>query len=162
MLVVGSFMERVGFFNTTPLWTTIHWQNVFTDPMFMNALVTTIVISVVAGVVSPIIFSLLAYMIVRTRWRGRNLLDTIIWASAAMPGILLGLGLLLMFLVTPGLKVLFGTIWVLMIVIVAAGATTGVNVLKGVFVQLGASLEEAGRVAGAAGSGRTSGLSFLS
>jgi iron(III) transport system permease protein len=149
VLVLGSFMERVGFFNTTPLWTTIHWQNVLTNPMFTSALLTTIVLSVVAGVVSPVVFSLLAYMIVRTRWRGRTVLDSIIWASAAMPGILLGLGLLLMFLITPGLKWLFGTIWVLMIVIIAAGTTTGVNVLKGVFVQLGASLEEAGRVAGA-------------
>jgi len=149
VLIVGSFMERVGFFNTTPLWTTMHWTNVFTDPQFTSALLTTLIVSVVAGVASPIIFSLLAYMIVRTRWRGRSLLDSIIWGSAAMPGILLGLGLLLMFLITPGLKVLFGTIWVLMIVIIAAGATTGVNVLKGVFVQLGASLEEAGRVSGA-------------
>jgi iron(III) transport system permease protein len=71
-----------------------------------------------------------------------------IWGSSAMPGILLGLGLLLMFLTTPGLKSLFGTIWPLIIVMVLGGATTGVNLFKGVLVQLGASMEEAARVSG--------------
>jgi iron(III) transport system permease protein len=122
---------------------------VFANPQFQDAVVTTVILSVVAGVVSPIIFSLLAYVIVRTNQRGRGLLDGIIWASAALPGILVGLGLLLMFLTTPFLRPLFGTLWVLIIVVAVAGVTTGVNVLKGVMVQLGASLEEAGRVSGA-------------
>ena len=72
-----------------------------------------------------------------------------IWGSSAMPGILLGLGLLLMFLTTPGLKVLFGTIWPLIIVMVLGGATTGTNLFKGVLVQLkGEHGEKAARVSG--------------
>ena len=110
---------------------------------------TTLTLAVTAGLLSPILFSMLAYVIVRTRQRGRGILDAIIWASAAMPGILLGFGLLLMFLMTPGLRLLFGTTWVLLIVVTISGVTTGTNVFKGVLVQLGASLEEAGRVAGA-------------
>lgn len=66
-----------------------------------------------------------------------------------MPGILLGLGLLLMFLITPGLRWIFGTIWPLVIVVIVSGITTGVSVFKGVLVQLGNDLEEAGRVSGA-------------
>lgn len=50
------------------------------------------------------------------------MLDSIIWFSAAMPGILLGVGLLLMFLETPGLKSLFGSIWALVLVVVFAGS----------------------------------------
>jgi iron(III) transport system permease protein len=149
VLAVGSLMNRVGFFNTTPLWTTIHWEDVLGNVQFQKAMTTTLVLAVTAGIFSPILFSMLAYVIVRTRLRGRAALDSIIWASAAMPGILLGLGLLLMFLTTPVLNVLFGTLWVLLIVVVVSGVTTGTNVFKGVLVQLGASLEEAGRVSGA-------------
>ena len=98
---------------------------------------------------SPFLFSILAYILVRTRWPGRGALDLIIWGSAAIPGILSGLGLLWLFLGTPGLGVLFGTIWALLIVVILQGSTTGVNVLKGVFVQVGADMEEAARVAGA-------------
>ncbi len=149
VLVLGSFMVRVGFFNTTPLFTFSHWTGVLGDHQFQGALSTTLTLSVTAALLSPILFSLLAYIIIRTRLRGRTILDSLIWGSAAMPGILVGLGLLFMFLTTPGLKVLFGTIWVLLIVVVISGVTTGTNVFKGVLVQIGASLEEAGRVAGA-------------
>jgi iron(III) transport system permease protein len=149
ILLVGSVMTRVGFFNAVPLWTWEHWQDVFVEKRFQDALKTTLTLAITAGILSPILFSLLAYVIVRTRQRGRDILDSIIWASAAMPGILLGFGLLLMFLMTPGLRLLFGTTWVLLIVVTISGVTTGTNVFKGVLVQLGASLEEAGRVAGA-------------
>jgi len=149
ILLVGSVMTRVGFFNAVPLWTMDHWEQVFQQKRFQDALKTTLTLAVTAGVLSPILFSLLAYVIVRTRQRGRAILDSIIWASAAMPGILLGFGLLLMFLMTPGLRLLFGTTWVLILVVTISGVTTGTNVFKGVLLQLGASLEEAGRVAGA-------------
>jgi len=149
VLVVGSFMARVGFFDTTPLWTLRHWQLVFANSAFLKATGTTLILATTAAIASPILFSILAYMIVRTRWRGRALLDSIIWSSAAMPGILLGLGLLLMFLITPGLRWIFGTIWPLVIVVIVSGITTGVSVFKGVLVQLGNDLEEAGRVSGA-------------
>ena len=148
-LVVGSFMTRVGFFNVTQVWTLDHWETVLTDPMFLSALGTTLIIGVAAGVLGPIIFSVLAYVIVRTNWRFRAVLDTIIWSSSALPGILIGLGLLLVFLRTPGLNLLFGTIWPLIIVLTLRGATTGTNMFKGVLVQLGGVMEEAGRVSGA-------------
>src|SRR5262249_15360644 len=132
-----------------PTWTTEHWTNVLTSDGFMQALETTIKLALAAGILGPILFSLVAYVIVRTRIRGRSLLDALIWLSAAMPGTLIGLGLLLVFLGTPGLKALFNTIWLLLIVVILAGITTGTNVFKGVLVQLGPSLEEAGRVSGA-------------
>lgn len=148
VLLVGSFMTRVGFFNAKPVWTTNHWHLVMGAPDFWQAVHTTVLLACTAGVLSPIIFSLLAYIMVRTRWRGRAFLDAIIWFSAAMPGVLLGLGLLLMFLQTPALRWLFGSIWSLILVVVLMGITTGVNVFKGVLVQLGTELEEAARVAG--------------
>jgi iron(III) transport system permease protein len=148
VLIVGSFMTRVGFFNARPAWTGAHWDQVFSAPDFWLAVKTTLVLACTAGVLSPVIFSALAYIMVRTRWRGRVILDSIIWFSAAMPGVLLGLGLLLMFLQTRGLRWLFGSIWSLILVVVFMGITTGVNVFKGVLVQLGNELEEAARVSG--------------
>ena len=149
IVVMGSFMARAGFFNTTPLWTLGHWQYVLTDPGFLKGFRTTMILALTAGFGSPILFSLLAYMMVRTTWRGRRLLDSIIWVSAAIPGILSGLGLLIMFLSTPGLTWLYGSIWALILVVVISGNTTGTNVFKGVMVQLGKDLEEAARVSGA-------------
>jgi iron(III) transport system permease protein len=115
----------------------------------VKALRTTLVLSVSAAVLSPLVFSVIAYIIVRTRLPGRGVLDFMIWSAGAIPGILAGLGLLWVFIGTPGLNFLFGTIWALIIVTLLQGKTTGVNIMKGVLVQVGADMEEAARVSGA-------------
>jgi iron(III) transport system permease protein len=148
-LLLGSFMTRAGFFTFTPAFTLRHWSAVFADSMFIEAVQNTLILGAVAAIASPMLFSVFAYIVVRTTWPGRGLLDTIIWSSAAMPGILTGLGLLVMFLGTPGLNVLYATIWALIIVVIIQGKTTGVNVLKSVFLQVGQDMEDAARVSGA-------------
>ena len=148
-LLLGSFMVRAGFFSLDPLFTLRHWIFVFNDEAFLRALRTTLMIALISAVVSPLIFSVIAYLLVRTRLPGRVLLDLVIWGSGALPGILSGLGLLWLFLSTPGLNFMYGTIYALILVVVLQGNTTGVNILKGVFVQVGADMEEAARVSGA-------------
>ena len=147
ILVLGSFMQRIGYFVLG--FTLDHWRFVLTDPVFVKALRTTLVLSITAAICSPFLFSVLAYILVRTRLPGRATLDFMIWGAGAIPGILAGLGLLWVFIGTPGLNFLFGTIWALIIVTLLQGKTTGVNIMKGVLVQVGADMEEAARVSGA-------------
>lgn len=147
VLILGSFMQRIGYFVLG--FTLEHWRLVLTDPVFVKALRTTLTLALTAALLSPLIFSVLAYIIVRTRLPGRATLDLMIWGAGAIPGILAGLGLLWMFIGTPGLNVIFGTIWALIIVVILQGKTTGVNIMKGVLVQVGADMEEAARVSGA-------------
>ena len=147
VLVFGSFMTRIGYFVLG--FTFDHWKFVLSDPVFIKALRTTLLLGTTAAMVSPLLFSVIAYILVRTRLPGRGILDLMVWCAGAIPGILAGLGLLWLFLGTPVINVLFGTIWALIIVVILQGKTTGVNVMKGVFVQVGADMEEAARVSGA-------------
>jgi iron(III) transport system permease protein len=147
ILLLGSFMTRIGYFVLG--FTFDHWKLVLNDPVFMKALRTTLLLGGTAAILSPLLFSVIAYILVRTRLPGRGVLDLMVWGSGAIPGILAGLGLLWVFLGTPVLNALFGTIWALLIVVILQGKTTGVNVMKGVFVQVGADMEEAARVSGA-------------
>ena len=147
VLVLGSFMARIGYFVLG--FTLDHWKFVLSDPVFIKALRTTLLLGTTAAIVSPLLFSMIAYILVRTRLPGRGMLDLMVWCAGAIPGILAGLGLLWLFLGTPVLNVLFGTIWALIIVVILQGKTTGVNVMKGVFVQVGSDMEEAARVSGA-------------
>jgi iron(III) transport system permease protein len=147
ILVFGSFMQRIGYFVLG--FTLDHWSLVLTDPVFVKSLRTTLILATTAAVFSPLIFSVIAYILVRTRLPGRSMLDLMIWSAGAIPGILAGLGLLWVFILTPGVNFLFGTIWALLIVVMLQGKTTGVNMMKGVLVQIGADMEEAARVSGA-------------
>jgi iron(III) transport system permease protein len=147
ILLLGSFMQRIGYFVLG--FTLDHWRFVLSDPVFVKALRTTLILAASAAILSPLLFSVLAYILVRTRLPGRGALDLIIWSSGAIPGILAGLGLLWVFIGTPFLNALFGTVWALIIVVLLQGKTTGVNIMKGVLVQVGPDMEEAARVAGA-------------
>ena len=147
-LVGGSFMTRVGWFTSKPMFTFVHWQEVLTDRFFLTSLMNTFVLSVSTAVVSPMLFSLVAYVLVRTRWRGRTTLDAIVWMSTAMPGILSGLGLLWLFLGTPILTPLYGTMYALVLVVIFQGKLTSTQLIKGVFLQMGSDMEEAARVLG--------------
>jgi iron(III) transport system permease protein len=147
VLLLGSFMTRIGYFVLG--FTLDHWKLVLSDPVFLKALRTTMALGITAAIASPLLFSIIAYILVRTRLPGRGALDLMVWCSGAIPGILAGLGLLWVFLGTPGLNFFFGTIWALILVVILQGKTTGVNIMKGVFVQVGADMEEAARVAGA-------------
>lgn len=147
ILLLGSFMTRIGYFILG--FTLDHWRLVLSDPVFSQAFRTTLLISSAAAIGSPLLFSMVAYLLVRTTLPGRWILDLIIWGSGAIPGILSGLGLMWLFLGTPGLSFLFGTIWALILVVILQGNTTGVNILKATFIQVGADMEEAAKVSGA-------------
>ncbi len=148
-LLLGSFMRRAGIFILTPTYTLDHWRLVLTDPVFLNSLKNTLWLATTAAIVSPLLFSMLAYIIVRTKWIARGALDGLIWISAVIPGMLAGLGLLWMFVGTPFLRPLYGTLIPLIIVVIIQGNTTGVQISKAFYLQMGADLEEQARVSGA-------------
>ena len=148
-LLGGSFMTRAGFFQATPTYTLAHWETVLADPIFARALQTTLIVSTSTAIISPVVFSMVAYVLVRRNWLGRMLLDSIFWFSAGIPGMLSGLGLLWVILATPGLNWLFGTIWILIIVAILQGKLTSTQMFKSTFLQMGQELEDAARISGA-------------
>src|SRR4051812_4315342 len=149
-VLVGSFMTRFGFFNLAQPWTLQHWQRTLGDAVFLRSLGNTIVVAGAAALVGPLLFSLVAYVIVRgKRLWGRGLLDLVLWVPSVIPGALAGLGLLWMFLGVPLFHPLYGTIFLLIIASVMGGVTLATQLFKVAFLQLSAELEEAARMSGA-------------
>jgi iron(III) transport system permease protein len=145
----GSFMTRFGFFNLPKTWTLEYWKMALTDARILQGLQNTLIIAFSAALVGAFFFSLVAYVLVRTKFRGRGILDTICWLPSAIPGVLAGLGLLWMFLGTPFFRPFYGTLFLLVIASVLGGITLATQILKANFVQLGNELEEASRMSGA-------------
>ena len=145
----GSFMTRFGFFNLPKTWTLDYWIMALNDPRIIQALHNTLIVAVTAALFGAFFFSLIGYVLVRTRLPGRTTLDSICWLPSAIPGVLSGLGLLWMFLGTPFFRPFYGTIVLLVIAQVLGGITLSTQILKANFVQLGQELEEASRMSGA-------------
>ncbi len=148
-LFAASFMKLFGFFNVPEPWTLANWRKVLSDDFFLHALGNTFVVAGSAALVSCLLSTLIAYFAVRSGHRGRNVLDFASWLPFALPGILFGVGLLYAILGNPILRPLYGGRTILVMALVAAHMTLGVQILKTAMVQLSGSLEEAGRVNGA-------------
>ena len=148
LLVAGTFMKLFGFFNIAGAWTFDNWGATLSDPVLMRSLWNTVAIGLGSGVIGVFFYSLIAYVIVKTRHRGRGLLDFLSWLPWSIPGILLGVALLWTFLQTKIFLPIYGTIYLLMIAMVIKSMPFGTQVIKSVLLQLGHDLEEASKVCG--------------
>ena len=149
LALLGTFMKLFGFFNIPDPWTIENWKTVLTDDLFLRSLHNTLVLATGTAAVTIVVHSLIAYIAVRTRYAGRRLLDFISWLPFTVPGIILGLALLWLFLGWPILRPLYGTTALLIICGVISGMPLGVQIIKSGLMQLGSELEEASRIAGA-------------
>jgi iron(III) transport system permease protein len=148
MLVLGTFMKLFGFFDLKEPWTLDQWARVLGDPILLTSLRNTLVLTLSVATIGVAIFVLLAYVSVRTTFRLRSAVDFIAWLPSALPGVILGLGLLWMFLATPGFRAIYGTLALLVIALLVAHMTLGVQIIKSSLLQFGVDLEEAARVTG--------------
>ncbi|HLY64375.1 MAG TPA: ABC transporter permease subunit, partial [Chloroflexota bacterium] len=147
-MLLGSFMGVFGYFDAREVWTLRHWADVLGDPTFVGSVANTIVLGVGTAVAAVSLYSLMAYVTVRTRFGGRWAFDVLSWVPFTIPGIILGVAYLLFVLRTPVLTPLYGSMVVLIVVSTLAVMTTATQLLKGTMLQLGAELEEAAKTLG--------------
>jgi iron(III) transport system permease protein len=146
---LGTFMKLFGYFHIKDPWTLDNWRTVLTDELFLRSLRNTVTLALGTAVAALVVHSLIAYIAVRTRYAGRRLLDAISWLPFTVPGIILGLALLWLFLDVGLLRPLYGSMTLLIVAGVISGMPLGVQIIKSGMMQLGSELEEASRIAGA-------------
>ena len=148
-LLMGTFMSLFGFFHIENAWTLENWRRVFRDLIFVGSLKNTLIMSSGAALLSVVFFSVVAYVTVKTKFAWRSLLDAISWLPSAVPGILMGIGLLWLFLDIRFFRPLYGSVGLLILATVIGSITLGTQLLKSNLLQLGRELEEASQAAGA-------------
>jgi iron(III) transport system permease protein len=149
-LITGTFMELFGHFNTEKPWTARHWIGVFTDRVFLRSLRNTVILGLSAAAIGTLIYSVISYLIVRTRLPGRRLIDILSWLPWALPGVLISLALLWTVLGSGGyVKLMYGTVSLLVLAIIIKEMPLGTQIIKAAVQQIGPELEEASSAAGA-------------
>jgi iron(III) transport system permease protein len=148
-LVIGSFMRRYGFFQIASPFTMAHWWNLLSDPIFLVALKNSLIIACVTAAGGVLLYSALAYLLVSRRTATAPLLESLSWMPHVLPGILLSLGLLWLFLATPLRFFLYGTVWGIALALILADSPVTTQAFKAGLLQLGPDLEESARVSGA-------------
>lgn len=148
MVIMGTFMRFFGRFEINNPWTTAHWQSILSSPTLSNAFKNSLLLGAGTALVAVTVFSVFAYLIVRTNLKGRALLDYFVWFPSMVPGIVIGLGYLILFVNVPFLRPLYGTIMALIVVSAMGAITLTTQMIKASLIQLGSELEEASRSVG--------------
>lgn len=148
-LLVGTFMKLFGFFTIKDPFTLNNWKDVLSDPILIRSLKNTLVLGFASAGIGVIVSSLVAYVIVKSRFKARALLDFISWLPWSIPGILLGMALLWTLLLIHKIVPIYGTMGALVLAMAISGLPVCVQVMKSFLMQLSDELEEASMVAGA-------------
>ena len=147
-LLMGSVMNLYGHFEIERVWSLRHWGLVLNDPGFLKALKNTLTLGFATMTVSVVVFSLIAYVIARTNYFFRWAYDLVTWLPFMIPGIVLSLGYMFFSLHSSFTRYFYGTKFLLVLILALTVMTFAVQMLKSSLLQLGADLEEAGRVNG--------------
>lgn len=149
VLVAGSFMRGWGIWSRESI-TTDHWKSFMADPRLMAAITNTVVMGVTVGLVGTLLCAAIGYLIIRTHFAGRPLLEFITWAPRTAPAVVLAVAYIWAFVGgTPILHPLLGTIWIMAIVLIVNGLPLGSRAVNGALYQISAELEQAARISGA-------------
>lgn len=121
------------------------------DAGTQRAFVNSFVLATISGFVSAVIALPFGYFLALRRSRFARAIDLLADAPYAVPGIVLAIGVILVFL--PPLPYLhaslYGTIWIILIAYLARSLPLALRPTAAAFEQLDRSLDEAGQVAGA-------------
>jgi iron(III) transport system permease protein len=147
-LLVGSFFRLFGFYSWDML-TLEHYEWVFENRQVWRAFYNTMLLGIGGASATMILGGMVAYVCVRTRWRGRRLLESLAWLPWMMPGMVLGVGFLWGFAIIPGPVQIYGTVWALLLAYITLGTPLAVRIMNGTFAQLSFDIEECSRVHGA-------------
>jgi iron(III) transport system permease protein len=93
---------------------------------------------------------IVAWVIVRSKFKGRALLDGLTFLPHAIPGVTIGIALIFLYLNPPlNALPLYGTIWIIVLGLCVGYTAFGSRAMNSAIMQIHSELEEAGKVSGA-------------
>jgi iron(III) transport system permease protein len=114
---------------------------------FWDAMWNSIVLALLTATVGMVLTSLIAWIVYKSRLPGSWLLDFLAFVPITIPGIVLGMALILFYVAFP--VPIYGTIWVLLIAYVTRYIPYGMRASSGSILQIHSELEEAAAASGA-------------
>jgi len=130
--------------------TTAHYVDLWHTPLMGQVLMNTLQLVVVASTLTVVISFLISLVIVRSKFWGRKILDQLAFIPHAIPGIVMGLAFLWVFLQGTKFGInLHGGIWAIAIVFAVGYLAYGTRSMNAAILQIHKDLEEAAQVSGA-------------
>ncbi|MDU4960967.1 MAG: iron ABC transporter permease [Sporomusaceae bacterium] len=147
-ILVTSLIKSLSRPITLDNMTLRNWLAVIKNDQYMDPLLNSFILAAVAATVCTLIALLIAYLLVKTRVRGRRLPDSLATLGGATPSIVIALALILTFSGEFGLN-LYSTMTILVVAYMVKYLTMAVRTIAASLTQVHVSLEEAALNSGA-------------
>lgn len=151
-VALTSVVRAVGLSPGPENWSLLHYQSVLTAlPGASRGIRNSLLLAVASATIIALVGALLAYLITRTRARGRGLVDVAGSLPYAIPGTVFALGVIFAWLApVPGVAfTLYNTLWIILVAYIGRYLIFGIRPVAASLTQIHSSLEEAARVSGA-------------
>lgn len=121
--------------------------HLFHDEQVLRSLRNSLILGV--GVATAVMLSMAvaSWLVVRTRIRGRWIIDQLAFLPVAIPGVVLGLALLVVYIRVP--VPIYGTLWILALAYFTGAMPYGMRTVSISMLQIGRELEESAHASGA-------------
>ena len=119
----------------------------FNNTNVQNSFRNSLFIGLVSASASVFLTAVTAWLVIRTKIRGRWILDNLATLPLALPGIVMGLAVLRTYLTIP--IAVYGTVWILILAFVARYIPYGMRYCYSGLLQIHQDLEEVSQASGA-------------
>jgi len=153
VLLWSSFIPYYG----VPSWelaakmTLANYKYILNYPLALTAFKNSFYLSVGSATLIMLLTSVIAWITVKTKLPGRAMLDNMTFIPIAMPGIVLGVSLIWVYLTLPKyipFLNIYGTIWVLLLAYITKFMPYGIRAASASMIQINKELEEASFTSG--------------
>lgn len=127
----------------------VNYARVIQTPRILDALTNSLQVTLSASAIVMALTTIASYVTVKTRLRGRGILDGLIFIPIAIPGTVLGVSVLFWYLMAPLPFALYGTLTIIVIGFVTLYLPYGMRFMTPAMIQVSAEMEEAARASGA-------------
>jgi iron(III) transport system permease protein len=127
-----------------------NFAEIFSRPHFFAVVWNTLRLMVLAASATMLLAFFVSWIIVRTRVRGRAILDGLMFLPHSIPGIVIALAMIMAYLAPPlSYLGMYGTLWIVAMGLIVSFIAFGTRLMNSSIVQIQKELEEAAYVCGA-------------
>lgn len=124
-----------------------NYRYTFTHPQVLRALRNSLFLGIGSATAIVLLTAVASWLVVRSRARGRWLVDNLASIPLVIPGLVVGVALLVVYLRIP--IPIYGTIWILFIAYLTRYIPYGMRYSSSSMYQVGSELEESAHTSGA-------------
>ncbi|MGB7946176.1 MAG: iron ABC transporter permease [Candidatus Binatia bacterium] len=124
-----------------------NYRAIFDMPHTAQSIYNTLLVGILSSLIIVLLAATISWIVIRSRVTGRKFLDFLSFSPIAIPGTVMALALLWLYLVVP--IPIYATIWILIVAFVGKYITVAVRSTHASLQQISVELEEVSTVSGA-------------